>query len=180
MLHCFMFICTYSWIPYTSNNDGSFQQENVSTDLSSILETSNKWYSHYIHSTWSQLSIYRTWWRGIFTHRIFSTEQLSRQHGLTSSKRYANQLWNWYHIALLHFAIQYGALHNSKHLPWLLAIITKCKRKLILEKAVPYIILANRDVLNVLFLPIFLLCNLIKTVLFPELRDLEFHYFLQV
>jgi hypothetical protein len=88
----------------------------------SILESSDKWCGHHVRPTWTQSSIYGTWWRGPFAPKILrlqipgSCGRLSKRHGSTFLQRSSVHLWNRCHVELLHFAGLEGVLHDTRYL----------------------------------------------------------------
>jgi hypothetical protein len=109
-LHCLVTICNASRTSCTSTTIGFssrtmhhvFRPKLFIISSKSILEISDEWCGHHVRPTWTQLSIYGTWWRGPFTPEIVHLQilesygQLSSQHGSTSLQRSS--------VDLLHFA----------------------------------------------------------------------------
>lgn len=86
--------------------------------LRCILENSDEWWNHLVHSLCAQLDIYGTWWQGSFICRTQylqiagSHGQLLRQHRSTSLQKTTNTNG----IKLLYFARLEGVLHDIRYL----------------------------------------------------------------
>lgn len=70
---------------------------------------------------WAQVRIYGTWWRGLFIYKICTYKHEgavdSYWDGMTQClQRSSDQLWNWCHVELLHFARLKRVTHDTRHL----------------------------------------------------------------
>jgi hypothetical protein len=98
----------------------------------SILESSDIWCGHHVHSTWTQSNIYGTRWRGTFAPTILHLQTpgscgwLSRWHGSAYLQRSSVHLWYRRHVGLPHFAGLEGVIHDTRYLShdfWLFSIL---------------------------------------------------------